>query len=94
MLNFVMHRNDIIERTREFRREIDVIKQRVTRVCNLVKTLLDVIVSLFHSSAFTSVFLHRISPSLQNSDVRAITISGNNSSKIHTLELRSTGIPA
>ncbi len=40
---FWIYRNDIISKTREFRREFDVIKQRATRVCNLVKTLIDVI---------------------------------------------------
>ena len=56
MLKFLMNRNDIIERTREFRREFDVIKQRITRVCSLVKTLLDVILSLFRTSALLSSF--------------------------------------
>ncbi|UJR21263.1 hypothetical protein I4U23_024358 [Adineta vaga] len=34
-------KNDIISSTREFRREFDTIKQRVTRVCHLAKTLID-----------------------------------------------------
>jgi len=46
ILFIVVYRNDIISNTREFRREFDIIKQRTTRVCNLVKTLIDVIIFL------------------------------------------------
>ncbi len=44
ILFIVIYRNDIISSTRDFRREFDVIKQRAIRVCNLVKTLNDVII--------------------------------------------------
>ncbi len=47
ILFIVVYRNDIISSTRDFRREFDVIKQRAIRVCNLVKTLNDVIILIF-----------------------------------------------
>jgi hypothetical protein len=47
ILFIVIYRNDIISSTRDFRREFDVIKQRAIRVCNLVKTLNDVIILIF-----------------------------------------------